>query len=458
MSEQAQRPSDWKDPLVRKLLFVGGLAVLLLLPIEWIRGLIAERQTRHTAVKAELASTWGGQQTLLGPVLAVPYQEHWKTKDGEPETRIGWAYVLPERLRIEGTVVPEVRARGIFALILYRATLRMSGTFAQPDLSAWKIAPEDVLWDEAALSVGIPDLRGVAKEPRLAWDDQELGFQPGAGDVDLFCAGMHVALPGLRPGERALHSFSFELTLAGSEALSFVPAGKETEVSLASTWRDPSFTGAFLPGERSVDERGFRATWKVSYFARPWPQRWRRGESLAATLQKQTEASAFGLKLLDPVDFYRQSDRAVKYAALFVLLTFLTVALFEVLQPLRVHPVQYLLVGFAMCLFYLILLAASEQVGFALAYAAGTSATIALVAGYATKVLRSRRRGSVMGALLAGLYGYLYVLLQLEDYALLLGTVGLFAVLATVMWVTRDLDWYAVELGGARTPDVTPRP
>src|SRR5206468_996514 len=208
-------------------------------------------------------------------------QEHWKTKDGEPETRIGWAYVLPERLRIEGTVVPEVRARGIFALILYRATLRMSGTFAQPDLSAWKIAPEDVLWDEAALSVGIPDLRGVAKEPRLAWDDQELGFQPGAGDVDLFCAGMHVALPGLR-----------------------------------------------------------------------------RGESLAATLQKQTEASAFGLKLLDPVDFYRQSDRAVKYAALFVLLTFLTVALFEVLQPLRVHPVQYLLVGFAMCLFYLILLAA----------------------------------------------------------------------------------------------------
>src|SRR5881409_1778208 len=404
MSEQAQRPSDWKDPLMRKLLFVGGLAVLLLLPIEWIRGLIAERQTRHTAVKAELASTWGGQQTLLGPVLAVPYQEHWKTKDGEPETRIGWAYVLPERLRIEGTVVPEVRARGIFELILYRATLRMSGTFAQPDLSAWKIAPEDVLWDEAALSVGIPDLRGVAKEPRLAWDDQELGFQPGAGDVDLFCAGMH---------------------------------------------------GAFLPGERSVDERGFRATWKVSYFARPWPQRWRRGESLAATLQKQTEASAFGLKLLDPVDFYRQSDRAVKYAALFVLLTFLTVALFEVLQPLRVHPVQYLLVGVAMCLFYLILLAASEQVGFALAYAVGTSATIALVAGYATRVLRSRRRGSVMGALLAGLYGYLYVLLQLEDYALLLGTVGLFAVLATVMYVTRDLDWYAVDLGGARTPDVT---
>ncbi len=458
MSEQAQRPSDWKDPLVRKLLFVGGLVVLLLLPIEWIRGLIAERQTRHTAVKAELASTWGGQQTLLGPVLAVPYQEHWKTKDGEPETRIGWAYVLPERLRIEGTVVPEIRARGIFELILYRATLRMSGTFAQPDLSAWKIAPEDVLWDEAALSVGIPDLRGVAKEPRLAWDDQELGFQPGAGDVDLFCAGMHVALPGLRPGERALHTFSFELTLAGSEALSFVPAGKETEVSLASTWRDPSFTGAFLPGERSVDESGFRATWRVSYFARPWAQRWRRADSLAVTLQKQTAAAAFGLKLLDPVDFYRQSDRAVKYAALFVLLTFLTFALFEVLQPLRVHPVQYLLVGFAMCLFYLILLAASEQVGFALAYSVGTSATIALVAGYASRVLRSRRRGSIMGALIAGLYGYLYVLLQLEDYALLLGTVGLFAVLATVMFVTRDLDWYAVDLGGARALDLPSGP
>jgi len=175
------------------------------------------------------------------------------------------------------------------------------------------------------------------------------------------------------------------------------------------------------------------------------------------TLQKQT-AAAFGLKLLDPVDFYRQSDRAVKYAALFVLLTFLTFALFEVLQPLRVHPVQYLLVGFAMCLFYLILLAASEQVGFALAYSVGTSATIALVAGYASRVLRSRRRGSIMGALIAGLYGYLYVLLQLEDYALLLGTVGLFAVLATVMFVTRDLDWYAVDLGGARALDLPSGP
>ena len=457
MSEQAQRPSDWKDPLVKKLIFVGGLVVLLLLPIEWIRGLIAERQVRHAAVKAELAGTWGGQQTLIGPLLAVPYREHSKTKDGEPETRIGWAYFLPETLRIEGTVTPEVRARGIFELVLYRAALRVGGSFAEPDLSPWKIGPEDVLWDEASLAVGIPDLRGVAREPRLAWDDQDLGFQPGAGDVDLFCTGMHVALPHLRPGEKALHTFSFELTLAGSEELSFVPAGKETEVSLASRWRDPSFTGAFLPSERSVDESGFRATWRVSYFARPWAQRWRRADGLAATLPKQTAAAAFGLKLLDPVDFYRQSDRAVKYAALFVLLTFLTFALFEVLQPLRVHPVQYLLVGFAMCLFYLILLAASEQVGFALAYAVGTSATIALVAGYATKVLRSRRRGSVMGALLAGLYGYLYVLLQLEDYALLLGTVGLFAVLATVMWVTRDLDWYAVELGGARTPDVAPR-
>ena len=340
MPEQVQRPSDWKDPLVRKIVFVGLLVVLLLLPIEWIRSLIAERQARHAGVKAELASTWGGQQTLAGPVVTVPYQEHWKTKDGEPETRICRAYFLPESLRIEGTVTPEVRARGIFEVILYRAALRVSGVFAQPDPSAWKIAPEDVLWDEASLSAGIPDLRGVAREPRLAWDDQEVGFQPGAGEVDLFPSGMHAALPGLRPGEKTLHTFSFELTLAGSEGLAFVPAGKETEVSLASTWRDPSFTGAFLPGERTVDERGFRAIWKVSYFARPWPQRWRQGEGVAAALPKQTEASAFGLKLLDPVDFYRQSDRAVKYAALFVLLTFLTFALFEVLHPLRIHPVQ----------------------------------------------------------------------------------------------------------------------
>jgi inner membrane protein len=450
MDEWSGRRRSGRDPLITKMFFVGFLVLLLLLPIEWIRGIIEERQARHAVVKQELAGTWGGRQILSGPLLAVPYLEHWKTKEGEAKARTCFGYFLPEALRVDGTVDPETRRRGIFEVVLYRVTLHVSGRFARPDFSEWRVPAEDVLWDDAAVSLGIPDLRGVEKEPALRWDREQLMFQPGVGEVDLYGSGMHAAIRNLRDAALGTHEFAFDLALAGSEDLSFVPSGKETEVQLSSSWPDPSFSGAFLPTERAVDARGVRAVWKVSYFGRPYPQRWRRGDTVASSLAQQTTASAFGLRLLDPVDFYRMSDRAVKYATLFVVLTFLGFGLFEILDRRRIHPVPYLLVGLALCLFYLILLSVSEELGFGAAYAIGTLATLALIAGYATKVLGGKRRGAAMAGLLAGLYGYLYVLLQLEDYALLLGTVGLFGILASVMYVTRNLDWYASDLGAAQ--------
>jgi inner membrane protein len=450
MDEWSGRRRSGRDPLITKMFFVGFLVLLLLLPIEWIRGIIEERQARHAVVKQELAGTWGGRQILSGPLLAVPYLEHWKTKEGEAKARTCFGYFLPEALRVDGTVDPETRRRGIFEVVLYRVTLHVSGRFARPDFSEWRVPAEDVLWDDAAVSLGIPDLRGVEKEPALRWDREQLMFQPGVGEVDLYGSGMHAAIRNLRDAALGTHEFAFDLALAGSEDLSFVPSGKETEVQLSSSWPDPSFSGAFLPTERAVDARGVRAVWKVSYFGRPYPQRWRRGDTVASSLAQQTTASAFGLRLLDPVDFYRMSDRAVKYATLFVVLTFLGFGLFEILDRRRIHPVPYLLVGLALCLFYLILLSVSEELGFGAAYAIGTLATLALIAGYATKVLGGKRRGAAMAGLLAGLYGYLYVLLQLEDYALLLGTVGLFGILASVMYVSRNLDWYASDLGAAQ--------
>ena len=450
MDERSGRPRSGRDPLITKLFFVGFLVLVLLLPIEWIRGIIGEREARHAAVKQELAGTWGGRQILSGPLLAVPYLEHWKTKEGEAKTRTCFGYFLPEALRVDATVDPETRRRGIFEVILYRVTLHVSGRFARPDFSEWRVPAEDVLWDDAALSLGIPDLRGVQKEPVLRWDGDQQTFQPAVGEVDLYSSGMHSGIRNLGDAALGTHDFAFDLALAGSEELSFVPSGKETEVTLSSSWPAPSFSGAFLPAEREVDARGVRALWKVSYFGRPYPQRWRRGDTAASSLAQQTTASAFGLRLLDPVDFYRMSDRAVKYATLFVVLTFLGFGLFEILDRRRIHPVPYLLVGLALCLFYLILLSVSEELGFGAAYAIGTLATLALIAGYATKVLGGARRGAAMAGLLAGLYGYLYVLLQLEDLALLLGTAGLFGILASVMYLTRNLDWYAPDLGAAQ--------
>ena len=452
MAESPQGPGR-KDPIIMKMFFVGFLVVLLLLPIEWIRGIIGERQARQIDVKRELAATWGGRQVLSGPLLTLPYVEQWKTKDGETKTRTCFAYFLPEALEVNGTVEPEVRHRGIFEVILYRVTLHVRGSFARPDFTLWRIPDEVVSWDDAALSVGIPDLRGVAKEPAVRWDERPLQFQPGVGEVDLYASGMHAAVRDLRDAVLKTHEFAFDLTLAGSEELSFVPSGKKTAVTLTSGWDAPSFSGAFLPSERTVDANGFRALWKVSYFGRPYPQQWRRADGFAGSLPQQTAASAFGLRLLDPVDFYRMSDRSVKYATLFVVLTFLGFALFEILNRLRIHPVQYLLVGLALCLFYLILLSLSEQIGFALAYAIGTAATLGLVGGYTSKVLGSGRRAGAMVGLLGGLYGYLYVLLQLEDYALLLGTTGLFLILASVMYLTRNLDWYAADLETERNRD-----
>jgi len=435
-----------KDPIVVKMFFVGFLVMLLLLPIEWIRGIIAERQARQAAVQQELAATWGGRQMLSGPVLSVPYVEQWKTKDGELKTRTCFAYFLPESVEVNGTLEPEVRSRGIFSVVLYRLALHVHGRFARPDFAAWRMPDDAIAWDDATLSIGVPDLRGVAKEPSLRWDDQPLPFQPAVVDVDVFSSGMHAPVRNLRNPAAATHEFAFDLTLAGSEELSFVPSGKQTTVELSSSWQSPSFTGAFLPIERTVDAGGFRGTWKVSYFGRPYPQQWRRSDGFAGSLPQQMAASAFGLRLIDPVDFYRMSDRSVKYATLFVVLTFLGFALFEILHRLRIHPVQYLLVGLALCLFYLILLSVSEQVGFAAAYATGSAATLGLIGGYTSKVLGGARRAGAMVALLASLYGYLYVLLQLEDYALLLGTAGLFVILAAVMFLTRNFDWYSGEL------------
>ncbi len=432
------------DPTFRKVLFVAFLIVMLLLPISRIRALVSEREARQGEVKREVTKTWGGTQMLAGPVLIVPFREHWKSGEGEDQTRTCWASFLPEELVIVGAAEPERRSRGIFDVVLYRTRLVISGRFARPSFTPWKIAESDVVWDDARLAIGIPDLRGVESDPKVTWDEKPLGYEPGVGVADAFHSGMQSAIVGLGAPESTSHVFSIEIGLAGSDELRFVPTGKQTEVRLASSWPDPSFVGAYLPTSREVDAKGFRASWRVSYFARSFPQQWRRGEEAVHGLDTAFASASFGVRMIDPIDFYRLSDRAVKYAALFVVLTFLTFSLFELLAGLRIHPVQYLLVGLAICLFYLMLLSMSEQIGFGAAYATGTAATVGLIGAYTRKLLGARGRALTVSGSLAALYGYLYVLLQIEDYALLLGTAGLFAILATVMYVTRNLDWYAL--------------
>jgi inner membrane protein len=400
---------------------VGVLILLLLIPLAMVRSLVSEREATRTGAEREVADKWGGRQSLVGPILSVPYRYRALGPKGELLTHVAYTRFLPAALAVEGEVRPEMRYRGIYEVALYDVRMRWSGEFERPDPGIWKIPPEDVLWDEAILVVAIPDLRGIQRAVVARWGEERLSFEPGPGAGILCASGIHARIPGLErlsEGERV--PFSFDLELNGSGELLFAPVGKETRISLTSSWTSPSFTGQFLPDSREVRANGFSAEWNISYLTRPFPQEWKDGE-VSFDLLSQWMA---GVALFQPVDAYAKTDRVIKYGVLFLFMTFAVYFLFEIMGRLRIHPFQYLLVGFAICLFYLLLLSLSEHLGFGGSYRLASAATVGLVAAYSGSVLGSFARAASIGAGLAGLYSYLYVLLQLEDYALLLGSPG----------------------------------
>lgn len=432
-----------RGSIVLKMVVIGVLMLALMVPLFMVGNLVSERQQRHDAVTREVASTWGNSQTLGGPVLVVPYHVYSRDDKGRLLTWTYNAYFLPEALKAAGRIVPEQRSRGIFDVVVYRADLRLSGTFQRPSFTAWDIPDGDVLWDQAYLAIGIPDMRGIRRGVQLTWAGKVLDLSPGGGVEGLWASGLRVPISGLAQAPAGeTWDFGFDLMLNGSQALTFLPFGKQTTVALRSEWPSPSFGGAFLPESRRVTKNGFEATWNVPYFGRSYPQQWRSADAEKVAPQQVVDSSAFGVQLFLPVDIYQKTERSVKYGILFILLTFLTFFLYEIFSPFSLHPMQYLLVGSALCLFYVLLLSISEHVPFGPSYIIASAATIGLITGYAAAILRGRLRALGVGAALIGLYGYLYVLLQAEDYALLLGSIGLFLILALVMYITRRLDWY----------------
>jgi inner membrane protein len=436
----------WRYSVGFKLLFSGILILILLIPLGLVDDLVSERQNRQAAVIEEIGQIWGRSQLLVGPMIAIPYRTVWKDDKDKIHTEQRLAWFLPDELQINARIEPQIRHRGIFEAVVYRLELEVTGKFSPPDFTAWKIPAADILWEGAIVAIPISDTRGIHEDQNLVWDGQTLEFLSGTGSGSYFHQGLHVRLPISLSQETRPHDFAFKLGLNGSERVQFVPIGKRTVVNLSSTWPDPSFQGEFLPVQQTVNDTGFTATWQIAYLARSYPQQWYDTET-----ESQLDQTAFGVTLLIPVDFYQKTERAVKYGILFLFLTFLAFFLFEVLSTLRIHTFQYLLVGAALIMFFLLLLSLSEQIGFSLAYLLAASAVILLISAYAGKILASRQRTLLLSSLLTGLYVYLYILLHLQDYALLLGSVGLFLILASVMYFTRNVDWYAVNLP-ARSP------
>jgi inner membrane protein len=428
---------------------MGFLTVLLLIPLTWVYSIVSERAGRREAAVTEIGAAWGGPQVISGPVLSVPYVAVWTdTSSGRQQRAVCEAHFLARDLQIEGALNTQVRQRGIFGVVVFGSDLKLTGRFVRPEMDWIHPAPERIDWDKATVSVGVSDPRGLARRTTLRWQERDVPFTGGTIDIGIFRSGIHANVTGLEQ-VKAGSDIPFELALQvnGTRDARFLPDAEETTITLTSNWPHPSFTGGPFPETRRIDAAGFSAQWRVPDFGRPYPARWTSGEINREQMFSQATASAIGVSLVTPVDIYQQAERAVKYAVLFIVLTFLVFFLWEVLHASLLHPMQYAFVGFALCIFYLLLISISEHAGFDLAYALSAGVTTLLISGYARAILGGlKQAGSVLTSLII-LYGFLYLLLRLEDYALLAGSIGLFIVLSGVMYVTRRMNWYELRLG-----------
>jgi inner membrane protein len=340
-------------------------------------------------------------------------------------------------------VDPVIRKRGIFEAILYRAELKMEGSFTNVDPGQFKTEQEGKpLWEQAFISVAISDMKGVDNALKMKVNDQEIFLLPGV-ELKGFSSGVHASVKGAGAG-KPLH-FSLNLAVNGSGALNFVPVGLRQNVNLTSTWASPSFGGAILPKNSQVTAKGFEANWEGSYYGRKYPQAWTQLGSGSVLSETSAAEAQFGVRFLNVVDHYRSVERAIKYGILFILLIFMVFFLFELVTKLRVHVFQYILVGAALCLFYLALLSLSELMSFGLSYLAAALACALMVSLYSLNILKSGIRTITLGLGMLLTYGFLYVILQMEDYSLIAGTAGLFLSLGAVMYATRHVNWYGEE-------------
>jgi inner membrane protein len=440
-----------KNKLVQKGLLIGFLMLILLFALSSIESLISERSHRRDSVARDIAGGTSSDQVIAGPVLTIPIRRHTVVDAAGDDGRLvrkkmvreETLYFFPDRLDVRGGLDTEIRRRGIFEALLYNSDFQLSGEFEIP-ANAGLDDLQGVEWLTPAIVVGLADNRGLRSTPQLTLNDEVHAFEPGQ-PVSQLGNGIHanVDLPVSKGGK---FHFMIKLDLRGTQSLRWLPVGKETTVNLHSGWPHPSFGGKTLPTKHQITAQGFDANWQTSHFASNFPQRF-----LSAKSAEELASEASGLTLVTPVDVYQQAERSVKYGFLFVLLTFATFGLFEVLKRLPIHPVQYGLVGIALALFFLLLIALSEHFSFGWSYLAAAAACITLQGFYLSHVLRARLRGLAFCGWLTVLYGALYGLLVSEDNALLMGALLLFGILAAAMALTRKVDWY--RLGQAETAE-----
>lgn len=441
-----------------KLLFAVLIAALLAIPLFAVYLLVYDRQAQSQLARASIAAGWGGPQTIAGPVLVLPYQEQVNetvTENGKQVTRTNTVWreltLSPEIADVRTELTPERRSRSIYEAVLFEAANSGTARFALPaDLQRFGITADRLAYDRAELRFGLRDARGLyGRPPEVRVDGRAFALQPGKGSPATGGSGFFTWLDAASIRDRPM-TVSFRFAFRGNGWLALAPQAGDTRWRVSSRWPHPSFQGGFLPVTQRVGDEGFAAEWRVGNLAL--------GRALVSSDAQAPETQATVIAdrydtgqtagdyearvdFFSPVDLYSQVNRSVKYGFLFIGFTFLAFLMFDVIAGVRVATVEYLLVGAGLVLFFVMLLAFAEVLGFALAYVLAAGAIIALLAAYSAAVLKSRRRGGYIAALLAALYGVLYVLLSLEAYSLLIGSLLLFAALAGVMYLTRNLDW-----------------
>ncbi len=484
-----------RNSIVIKVLGLVLLTLLLCIPLDRIDALNRERGDSQREAAAELASTYTGAQTVIGPVLAVPYVERWtetqrdskgQVTGVEPRSEEGVHLVFPDTLHVEGALAPQQRYRGIFRIPFYTLDATLTGGFAafDPDTVAHSVSGSKLEFRTPYVVFNLSDLRGLDGSPALTIGGATLRFaqrMPGLSE-QAFGSGIHALLDGTALSTWLAGKplpFDMKLALVGQETLSIVPIANETTAHLQSPWAHPSFGGRFLASERRIDANGFDARWRVSSLVTSARDQVRAGllgptatASSGATAQVDAARPAsarrqavadgplqtFDVSLAQPLNVYSMSTRAGKYGALFIALVLMAAFMFELFRKLRLHPVQYGLVGLSIALFFLLLLALSEKMTFAAAYASAAAASVMLLGVYFSAVLGGWKRGLSFAAFVAVLYGALYGLLASESNALLLGALLVFGMLALLMLATRKVDWYALSSAGATAPVAEPMP
>lgn len=435
-----------KTSIMLKMITIGFLIVILLIPESMIQSLIRERSYARDGAVNEVSNKWGQSQTITGPILTIPYESE-VFKDGKLRKVKQFAHFLPSKVLIDGAVNPHQKHRGIYDIILYDTDLKISGQFDKLDLSSLNLEDEDMIWEEAKIAIGISDLRGLTDVIQLNWDGDKIPMNPGVENAQMISSGVHTIInipekrnqneDGTFTISRAFENipFSYSLQVNGSSNLRFTPIGKQTTVDLNSNWPSPKFNGAFLPQSHDVNDSGFVCQWKVINLNRNYPQQW-------VNSNYHINNSDFGVDLILPVDEYQKSLRSAKYASLIILLTFLAFFFIEIANNKRIHPLQYILVGAALVLFYSLLLSISEHFGFNIAYSISTVMIAGLIGMYSSFIFKSGKMASFLTAGLGGIYCFMFFVLNSEDYALLMGSIGLFVILSIVMYATRNINFY----------------